>query len=130
MEITYWPTEVMLTDFFTKSLQVNLFRKFRAVILGHVPVVTLYQIDKKIFKGACWSVQGNLITNALFFTVKDFYSIWQIHIFRYYFQPLIYSCVLVTWSMKEFVLARVFMCLNRNKKRRTIVRSLLVLNLV
>ena len=39
--IVYCPTEQMLADFFTKPLQGNLFRKFRAVLLGHEHVDTL-----------------------------------------------------------------------------------------
>ena len=45
VEIAYCPTEVMLADFFTKPLQGSLFRKFRAVILGHVPVSRIYHIE-------------------------------------------------------------------------------------
>ena len=47
VEISYCPTEVMLADFFfyQKPLQGNLFRKFRAVILGHVPVSSLSYIE-------------------------------------------------------------------------------------
>ena len=44
-EIAYCPTEAMLADFFTKPLQGNLFKKFRAVILGHVHVSSLYQFN-------------------------------------------------------------------------------------
>ena len=36
MTIRYCPTEKMIADFFTKPLQGELFRKFRAVIMGHV----------------------------------------------------------------------------------------------
>jgi hypothetical protein len=39
--ITHCPTEQMLADFFTKPLQGSLFRKFRAVLLGHAHVDTL-----------------------------------------------------------------------------------------
>jgi hypothetical protein len=35
-DVQYCPTEQMLADFYTKPLQGNLFRKFRAVIMGHV----------------------------------------------------------------------------------------------
>ena len=43
MEIMHCPTEVMIADFFTKPLQGNLFKRLRDVILGHVPVSSLYQ---------------------------------------------------------------------------------------
>ena len=33
-------------DFFTKPLQGNLFRKFSAVVLGHVPVIRLSYIEE------------------------------------------------------------------------------------
>jgi hypothetical protein len=36
IQIKYCPTEQMIADFLTKPLQGELFRKFRAVILGHV----------------------------------------------------------------------------------------------
>jgi hypothetical protein len=36
MTIRYCPTEKMIADFFTKPLQGELFRKFRAVVMGHV----------------------------------------------------------------------------------------------
>ena len=36
MSIRYCPTEKMIADFFTKPLQGELFRKFRAVVMGHV----------------------------------------------------------------------------------------------
>ena len=50
VEIGYCPTKVMLEDFFTKPLQENVFRKFRAVILGHVSVSALFQINEKSSK--------------------------------------------------------------------------------
>ena len=39
--IHYCPTEQMLADFLTKPLQGSLFRKFRAVLLGHEPIHSL-----------------------------------------------------------------------------------------
>ena len=39
--IHYCPTEQMLADFLTKPLQGSLFRKFRAVLLGHTPIHSL-----------------------------------------------------------------------------------------
>jgi hypothetical protein len=41
IDVQYCPTEQMLADFFTKPLQGNLFRKFKAVILGHKHIDTL-----------------------------------------------------------------------------------------
>ena len=45
VEIACCSTEVMLANFFTKLLQANLFRKFRAVIFGHVPISSMCQLD-------------------------------------------------------------------------------------
>lgn len=39
--LTHCPTECMLADFLTKPLQGALFRKFRAVLLGHAHIRTL-----------------------------------------------------------------------------------------
>ena len=36
IDMKYCPTEKMIADFFTKPLQGELFRKFRAVVMGHV----------------------------------------------------------------------------------------------
>ena len=41
LEIVYCPTEEMLSDFFTKPLQGNLFNKFRNVLMGWEDVSTL-----------------------------------------------------------------------------------------
>jgi len=41
LSIVCCPTSEMLADFFTKPLQGALFKKFRAVILGHVPITSL-----------------------------------------------------------------------------------------
>ena len=38
VEIKYFPTTLMLGDYFTKPLQVNLFRRFRDVIMGKVHI--------------------------------------------------------------------------------------------
>ena len=38
IEIVHCPTERMLSGFFTKPVQGALFKKFRAVILGHQPI--------------------------------------------------------------------------------------------
>jgi hypothetical protein len=40
-EVVYCPTEQMLADFFTKPLQGNLFRKLRAVVMGHTHIDSL-----------------------------------------------------------------------------------------
>jgi hypothetical protein len=42
--IRHCPTAHMLADFFTKPLQGNLFRRFKAVVLGHKHVDTLQDI--------------------------------------------------------------------------------------
>jgi hypothetical protein len=41
IDVQHCPTEQMLADFFTKPLQGHLFRKFRAVIMGHEHIDTL-----------------------------------------------------------------------------------------
>ncbi len=41
IKVRYCPTGVMLADFFTKPLQGNLFRKFRAVVLGYKHIDSL-----------------------------------------------------------------------------------------
>ena len=37
----YCPSSIMLADFFTKPLQGHLFKKFRDVIMGYVPISSL-----------------------------------------------------------------------------------------
>lgn len=47
--IRHCPTHQMLADFFTKPLQGNLFRRFKAVVLGHQHVDTLHDtIDQPL----------------------------------------------------------------------------------
>jgi hypothetical protein len=47
LTIVHCPTVEMLADFFTKLLQGALFRKFRAIILGHEPIEALQDsLDK------------------------------------------------------------------------------------
>ena len=46
-DVVYCPTERMLADFFTKPLQGALFRKLRAVVMGHAHVRTLLSIEDK-----------------------------------------------------------------------------------
>ena len=41
IRVEHCPTESMLADFLTKPLQGNLFRRFRAVLLGHAPISSL-----------------------------------------------------------------------------------------
>jgi hypothetical protein len=41
MSVVHCPTEQMLADFFTKPLQGSLFRKLKAVIMGHMHIDTL-----------------------------------------------------------------------------------------
>ena len=54
ISIEYCPTELMLADFFTKPLQGNLFRKFRAVIMGWAPISSIR------YKGAKEHVEGSM----------------------------------------------------------------------
>ena len=42
VQIEYCPTRLMLADFFTKRLQGELFSKFKAVVLGHKPIESLF----------------------------------------------------------------------------------------
>lgn len=42
--VEHCPTEQMLADFYTKPLQGNLFRKFRAVVMGQVHINSLKDI--------------------------------------------------------------------------------------
>ena len=42
IKLIHCPTEAMLADFFTKPIQGNLFRRFRAVLLGHAPITSLH----------------------------------------------------------------------------------------
>jgi hypothetical protein len=44
IDVVYCPTEQMLADLFTKPLQGNLFRKLKAVVMGHEHVDTLKEI--------------------------------------------------------------------------------------
>ncbi len=44
IDVQYCPTAQMLADFFTKPLQGNLFRMFRAVIMGHKHISTLKEM--------------------------------------------------------------------------------------
>ena len=41
IQVIYCPTETMVADYFTKPLQGALFRKLRAIIMGHELVSTL-----------------------------------------------------------------------------------------
>jgi KUP system potassium uptake protein len=41
IDVVYCPTEEMLADFFTKPLQGKLFRRLRAVVMGHQHIDTL-----------------------------------------------------------------------------------------
>ena len=52
IRVEYCPSYLMFADFFTKPLQGELFKKFRDVIMGYLPISTL-----KLFvssnQGAC-----------------------------------------------------------------------------
>ena len=50
IEIAYCPTEQMLADFFTKTLQGSLFNQFRAVTLGHKPITSLHTCNDSALK--------------------------------------------------------------------------------
>ena len=41
VKVEYCPSADMLADFFTKPLQGKLFLKFKAVLMGHMPITTL-----------------------------------------------------------------------------------------
>jgi Reverse transcriptase (RNA-dependent DNA polymerase) len=43
--VEYCPTEQMLADFLTKPLQGTLFKRFKNILMGHVHIRTLYQIQ-------------------------------------------------------------------------------------
>jgi hypothetical protein len=43
-DVQYCPTEQILADFLTKPLQGNLFRKLRAIIMGHKHIDTLKEL--------------------------------------------------------------------------------------
>ena len=48
IKIMYCPTGIMVSDFFTKALQGMLFKRLRAVIMGHQPIEWLEQFrDEK-----------------------------------------------------------------------------------
>jgi hypothetical protein len=69
--IRHCPTLQMLADLFTNPLQVNLFRKFRDVLLGHKPTHTivdspLVQTEERVgeanFGKACGDHRANHAT--------------------------------------------------------------------
>ena len=41
LRVEYYPSSIMLADFFTKPLQGQLFKKFRDVIMGYAPISSL-----------------------------------------------------------------------------------------
>ena len=41
LKVEYCPSTIMLAYFFTKTLQGHLFKKFRDVIMGYVPISSL-----------------------------------------------------------------------------------------
>jgi len=43
IDIVYCPTEQMLADFFTKPLRGSLFRRLKAVLIGHAHISTLLE---------------------------------------------------------------------------------------
>ena len=46
IRVEYCPTEKMIVDFFTKILQVSLFKKFRWIFLGYKHISTLHEGDE------------------------------------------------------------------------------------
>jgi hypothetical protein len=74
--IRHCPTLAMLADFFTKPLQGHLFRKFKAVLLGHAHVDTLVlnpmaPVEERVGKGRS-ETHGNTTTGiANTGTVRD-----------------------------------------------------------
>jgi len=50
ISIEHCPTDEMLADFFTKPLQGNLFRKFRAVLLGHEHIDSFKKVLRSVLK--------------------------------------------------------------------------------
>jgi hypothetical protein len=44
MKVVYCPTEQMLADFFTKPLQGDLFRRIKAVVMGHKHTGTIKEV--------------------------------------------------------------------------------------
>ena len=50
VEIKYFPTTLMLSDYFTKALQGNLFRRFRNVIMGNVIYWILSSHSRSVLK--------------------------------------------------------------------------------
>jgi hypothetical protein len=74
-DIQYCPTEQMLADFFTKPLQGSLFRKLRAVIMGHkhidslkdITTVTTSQerVGRAVKSESCGDVANVQMTNAI-----------------------------------------------------------------
>ena len=47
IKIVYCPTGIMLSDFFTKPLQGMLFKRFRAVLMGHEHIDWLEQFREE-----------------------------------------------------------------------------------
>jgi len=41
VKIEYCPTELMLSDFFTKPLRGSLFKKFRDIVMGYTTISSL-----------------------------------------------------------------------------------------
>ena len=64
ISVEYCPTDLMVADFFTKPLQGGLFRKFKAVIMGHMPMSSLQRPVSKDHVGnnICEQTQQQLMT--------------------------------------------------------------------
>jgi hypothetical protein len=45
LDIVYCPTKMMVTNFFTKPLQITLFQKLRSAIVGEIDVATFLNMS-------------------------------------------------------------------------------------
>ena len=61
--IEYCPTEQMLADYFTKSLQGSLFKRFRDVIMGYCHINTLYDVKKLSVKERVENHENRIVTD-------------------------------------------------------------------
>ena len=61
VKIEFWPTQMMLEDYFTKSLKGKLFKILRDIIMGYKPTSSLEQILVSIMEhvGNNWENDWN-----------------------------------------------------------------------
>ena len=54
MKVEYFPTNLMLADFFTKPLMREMFRKLRSIIMGYTSIfeldLTLYSQSRSVLE--------------------------------------------------------------------------------